>query len=192
VSRTNPLPPTPDDATDRREAARREAPKHARLLKSSRDGKVLSALMLPFYAMATPPGHGVLTTIGRKSGKRRRKCIRAIRSGDKAYAVMLRPPALAIKHPTAVAAWVLNIRTDPNVQLKLGRRTYRGIAREIRDPAELEAARAAICETVHLIDYGEADLHLRGHPTRSKIKQLHRYWFETGVPIVIDLAQTTA
>jgi deazaflavin-dependent oxidoreductase (nitroreductase family) len=181
-------PEAADTSADRREAALREAPKHGRLLKSARDGKVLSAIMLPFYGFATAPGHGVLTTIGRRSGTERRKCIRAIRRGNKAYVVMLRPPAAAIENPNAVAAWVLNIRANPSVRLKLGRRTYQGIAREITDPAELEAAREAICETVHLIDYGECDLHLRGLPTRSKIKELHRYWLETGVAIVIDLA----
>jgi len=41
---------------------------------------------------------------------------------------------------------------------------------------------------VHLIDYGECDLHLRGLPSRTKIKELHRYWFDTGIPIAIDLA----
>ena len=179
-----------DRAATRRDAAAREASKHARLLKSARDGKILSAIMLPFYAIATPRGHAVLTTIGRKTGKQRRKCIRAIRRGNRAYAVMLRPPALAIERPNAAAAWVLNIRSNPNVRLKLGRRSYRGVAREITDPGELEIAREAICDAVHLVDYGEADLHLRGLPTRAKIRDLHRYWFETGIPIAIDLADT--
>jgi len=177
-----------DDAAKRRAAAEREAPKHGRLFKSARDGRILSAIMLPFYAFATAPGHGVLTTNGRKSGKARRTCIRAIRRGDTAYLVMLRPPALSIENPTAVAAWVLNIRANPNVRLKLGRRVYRGTAREMADSTELQAAREAICNTVHLIDYGECDLHLRGLPSRTKIKELHRYWFDTGIPIAIDLA----
>jgi hypothetical protein len=38
-----------------------------------------------------------------------------------------------------------------------------------------------------LNDYGECSLHLRGLPTRAKIKDLHRYWFDTGIPLVIDL-----
>jgi len=188
---TSNLSPAADQIAERRAAALREAPKHSRLLRSARDGRLLSAIMLPFYAIATAPGHGVLTTVGRRSGKQRRKCIRAIRRANTAYVVMLRPPAAAIKNPDAVAAWVLNIRANPNVRLKLGRRTCRGVAREITDPAELQAAREAICETVHLIDYGECDLHRRGRPTRAKIKQLHRYWFDTGVPIAIDLAATT-
>jgi hypothetical protein len=117
----------------------------------------------------------------------RRKCIRAIRRGEKVFIVQLRPPALAIERPTAVAAWVWNIRSDPNVRLRIGRRTYAGTARELDDPLELEQAREAICEAVHAADYGECTLHLRGFPTREKIKALHRYWFDTGIPLVVDL-----
>jgi hypothetical protein len=49
-----------------------------------------------------------------------------------------------------------------------------------------EQAREAICETVTLFDYGECGVHLRGLPTRPKIKELHRYWFDTGIPLVIE------
>ena len=63
-----------------------------------------------------------------------------------------------------------------------------GTAREIDDPVELERANEAICETVNASDYGECLLHLRGLPTRAKIKALHRYWFDTGTPIVVELS----
>ena len=103
------------------------------------------------------------------------------------YIVALRPPELAIERPTAVSAWVWNIRANPNVGIHLGLRTYRGTAREIDDPLELERAREAVCETVNVSDYGECLLHLRGLPTRAKIEALHRYWFDTGIPLVIEL-----
>ncbi len=169
-----------------REVAIREAPKHRRLLRSAKDGRILSAFMLPFFAIRTPAGYAVLTTTGRKSGRQRRKCIRAIRRGDRVFIVQLRPPALAIERPTVVSAWLWNIRANPNVSLRIGRRTYAGTAREIEDPVELERAREAICETVHLIDFDECALHLRGRPTREKIRALHRYWFDTGIPLVVE------
>lgn len=172
-----------------RAAARSEAPKHGRLLESARDGRILSAVMLRVFAVSTPPGHGVLTTTGRRSGKQRRNYVRAIRRQDKVYVVMLRPPALALERPLAVSSWVWNIRSNPNVYVRLRRHTFAGVAREISDPIELQQAREAICETVHLIDYGECRLHLRGRPSRSKIKDLHRYWFDTGIPLVIELAE---
>jgi deazaflavin-dependent oxidoreductase (nitroreductase family) len=171
-----------------REAARVEAPKHRRLLRSDRDGRILSALMLPLLWPHAPRGFAILTTTGRKSGKRRRKCLRAIRRGGMVYIVALRPPELAIERPTAVAGWVWNIRSHPDVRIHLGLRTHRATAREIEDPDELERARDAICGAVNMSDYMECLLHLRGLPSRKKIEALHRYWFDTGIPLVVELS----
>src|SRR5260221_132047 len=184
---------TRSDAADRadaaavRDAAAKHASKHTRLIRSARGGRVLSALMLPFFMARPPSGFGVITTTGRKTGKTRRKCIRIIRRGSKAYIVQLRPPELAINRPTAVAAWVWNIRANPNVRLRIRGGTFEGVARELKDLAEVEQAREAICETVNLFDYGECDVHLRGLPTRAKIKELHRSWVDTGIPLVVEL-----
>jgi deazaflavin-dependent oxidoreductase (nitroreductase family) len=172
-----------------REAATAHAPKHGRLIRSARDGRIVSALTLPLFLVRPPAGFGVITTIGRKTGKARRKCIRFARRGNRVYVVQLRPPELAIKRPTAVSAWVHNIRANPNARLRIRGGTFTGIAREARDPEELAEAREALCETVNLFDYAECRLHLRGLPTRSRIKDLHRYWFDTGIPLVIELAQ---
>jgi deazaflavin-dependent oxidoreductase (nitroreductase family) len=179
------LRPAGPDAV--REAAIREDSKHARLLRSARDGRILSAMMLPFFLVRPPAGYGVLTTTGRRTGKRRRKCVRVTRRGDRAYLMMLRPPALAARNPTAVSAWVWNLRADPRVELRLPGATFAGIARELDEPDELAQAREALCETVNWFDYGECDAHLRGFPTRAKIEKLHRYWFDTGIPLAIDL-----
>ncbi len=172
-----------------RDAAARNASKHARLIRSAKDGRALSALMLPFFLVRPPAGYGVLTTTGRRTGKTRRKCIRVIRRGNRAYLVNLRPPKLAMSRPTARAAWAWNIRANPNVSLRIRGGTFAGVARELEEPAELEQAREALCETVHLFDYGECDLHLRGLPTRAKIKELHGYWFDTGIPFAIELRE---
>ena len=91
--------------------------------------------------------------------------------------------------PTAVAAWVWNIRANPNVKLRIRGGTFAGVARELTDPGDLAEAREALCQTVSLVDYAECRLHLRGLPTRSKIQDLHRYWFDTGIPLVIELAE---
>ncbi len=181
----------PADATSGetsvREAATREASKHARLIRSARDGRILSATMLPFFMVRPPKGYGVLTTTGRRTGKRRRKCVRVIRRGDRAYLVMLRPPAVAMSKPASVSAWVWNLRANPRVALRMRGGAVAGLARELTDPAELARARAALCETVSLFDYGECDMHLRGLPTRAKIEKLHGYWFDTGIPLVVEL-----
>jgi deazaflavin-dependent oxidoreductase (nitroreductase family) len=170
-----------------REAAAAEAPRHTRLIRTARDGRVVSALTLPVFLLRPPSGFGVITTTGRKTGKTRRKCIRVVRRGDRAYVVALRPPELAMKRPTAVSGWVWNIRADPNVKLRLRGGTFVGLARELADARELAEAREALCETVDFFDYAECSLHLRGLPTRSKIENLRRYWFDTGMPLVIEL-----
>jgi deazaflavin-dependent oxidoreductase (nitroreductase family) len=180
-----------DRAAAIREAAVVEQPKHRRLITSLRHGQILSALMLPDYQFGTPAGHAVLTTTGRKTGKARRKVIRAIRQDDRVYIVQLRLPKLAIETPLMVTAWVLNIRADPHVRLKLGRGTYAAVMREIDAPAELARAREIFCEPVHLVDYGESLLHLKGMPSHRKIRDLHRYWFYTGVPLVAELQSQT-
>ena len=143
--------------------------------------------MLPLFLVRPPSGFGVITTTGRKTGMARRKCIRMIRRGRKVYIVQLRPPELAITRPSTVAAWVWNIRSNPNVTLRVRGGTFAGVARELKDPAELADARGAFCETVKPFDYGECATHLRGLPTRSKIKELHSYWFDTGIPLAVDL-----
>jgi hypothetical protein len=117
--------------------------------------------------------------------------VRVIRRGDRANLVALRPPHLAVERPTATQAWVWNIRANPLVRLRIRGGAFDGIAWEITEDAELEQARSAICDPVFPSDYGECALHLRGLPTRTKVQELHRYWFETGIPVVIDLKETT-
>jgi deazaflavin-dependent oxidoreductase (nitroreductase family) len=172
-----------------REAAAAEAPKHTRLIRSAREGRVVSALTLLPMLLLPPSSFGVITTTGRRTGKARRKCMRVVRRGDRAYLVQLRPPELAMARPTAVAAWVWNIRANPNVKLRIRGGTFAGVARELTDAGEIADAREALCETVTVVDYFECRLHLRGLPTPSKIKDLHRYWFDTGIPLVIELAE---
>lgn len=171
------------------QAAAAEIGKHRRLLRTGRHGRILSAVMLPQFWLATPRGYGVLTTTGRKTGKSRHKCIRVIQRGDRAFVVALRPPHVTIASPSAIHAWVHNIRANPNVQLRIRGADFAGVAREITDAAERELARSVLCDAVFPNDYGECALHLSGLPTRAKVQELHRYWFDTGIPIAIDLKE---
>lgn len=175
-----------------RNAAAMQIGKHRGLLRSARRGKVLSAIMLPLLRISPAAGFGVLTTTGRKTGKARSKCVRAIRRAERVYLVALRPPHVAVETPGAVHAWVWNIRSDPRVRLRMSGGTFDGFAREITDCAERERARRAICDTVNPLDYAECALHLRGLPTRAKVQELHRYWFSTGIPVAVDLKETPA
>lgn len=115
--------------------------------------------------------------------------MRIIRRGDRAYLVALVPPQVVAVRPTAVNAWVHNIRACPQVRLRIPGGVFEGVAREISDPDELAQAQSVLCDTVAAMDFCECALHLRGLPTRTKVKELHRYWFETGIPVVIDLQE---
>lgn len=148
------------------------------LVRSPAGARVLSALQFPFFAVLPPSGFGVIITTGRRTGKARRKCVRVIRNGNKAFIVSI---------AGADAAWVKNIRANPEVRLRMRGGRFRGVGREVSGPAERQQAMAAYCETVNPFDYGECSMHRRGRPTRSKINELHRNWFEGGLPLVVEL-----
>ena len=152
---------------------------HNPLVRSPAGGRVLSALQLPWFMVLPPRGFGVITMTGRRTGKTRRKCIRAIRGGDRAYLVSI----------GARNAWLRNVRANPSVRLRIRGGTFPGVARELRDSAERQEARAAFCETVNPFDYLECVMHRTGRPSRSKIKELHRSWFDGGFPLVVKLGE---
>lgn len=146
-----------------------------------RSGRLLSASMLPLFQLRPPAGFGVLTTTGRKTGKARRKCVRAIRSADdsRVYIVSI---------DGAGNGWVKNIEANPHVRLRVRGGRFMGVARRLRETAETQEAMATYCEPVNPFDYVECANWRKGRPTQSKIKQLHRTWFERGVPLVVERA----
>jgi len=148
------------------------------LTSDPRGGRLLSALQLPLFTLRPPRGYGVLTTIGRKTGKQRRRCVRAIRVGETAYLAAIGGPG---------AQWLRNLRANPNVTLRTRDGAFNGRARELED-AERATAKAAYCETFHPFELLEYLAHMRGRPTRARMRALHEYWFTTGSPIAIDLA----
>jgi len=148
------------------------------LVQTHLGGRLLSASMLPWFTVIPPKGCGVLTTTGRKTGKARRRCVRVIRRGDKVFLVAIGGEA---------SRWLKNIRANPNVRLRIRGGNYRGVARDLRDSDERAEAKAAYCETVTPFDNLENRAHRKGRPTREKTIELHRAWFEGGVPFVIEL-----
>ncbi len=158
--------------------------------RSPTGGRVLSALTLPRFTILPPVGYGVLTTIGRRTGKRRRRCIHLVRHGNRAYIVMLRPSAVA-REAGWTAGWLWNIRSNPNVRLRIRVGAIRGAtlsarARELTDAEELRAARAVYCDAVNPLDRAEYIFHRRQRPTRVRIEALHRQWFDSGIPLAIE------
>jgi deazaflavin-dependent oxidoreductase (nitroreductase family) len=143
-------------------------------------GRILSALQLPWFTLMPPRGYGVLTTSGRKTGKKRRKCVRAIRRGDTFYLVSLRGP---------YGAWMGNIHANPRVSLRIKGGTLEGLAREINDSPEFDQAKQVYCGTLNPFDRMSYRMHRRGRPTAERIRALHEHWFTVGTPVVIELSE---
>ena len=151
-----------------------------RLVQTPSGGRILSAAMLPWFTLLPPKGCGVLTTTGRKTGKPRPRCVRAIRRDERVFVV-----AIGGEHNR----WLKNIRANPSVRLRIPGGTFNGVARELIDADERAEAMAAYCGDVNPFDYFENRAHRKGRPTRSKIVELHRTWFDGGVPLVIELGK---
>lgn len=128
-----------------------------RFTGSSAGGRALSAIQLPFFLAHPPANFGVLSTTGRKTGKRRRRCIRAVRSGDRVYMV-------AIKG-VATTGWAKNALAAAEVRLRLPGGSVSGCAREVNE-AEAPEALATYANTVHWFDYLMCVYWLNGRPTR--------------------------
>ena len=141
-------------------------------------GRILSAIQMPLFLVLPPRGVAVLTTIGRKTGKKRRKCVRAIRRGNKVFLVSLRG---------RYGAWYKNLMSNPRVELRIRGGRFHGMAREIADAGEYQEAQEAYCGTVTFFDRLEYLNHRTGRPTRARIQELHTRWFTVCAPLVIDL-----
>jgi deazaflavin-dependent oxidoreductase (nitroreductase family) len=148
-------------------------------LTTSRTGaRILNAFQVPAFTILPPRGVAVLTTIGRKTGKRRRNCVRAIRRGNQVFVV-----SLAGRY----GGWYRNLAANPRAQLRMRGGWFRGMVREIEDEAELAQARQIYCDTVTFFDRIEYLNHRKGRPTRERIRALHTRWFAVCMPLVFDV-----
>jgi deazaflavin-dependent oxidoreductase (nitroreductase family) len=145
---------------------------------SHRSGRILSAMHLPFFQLRPPRDYGILTMTGHKTGKRRSRCLRAARRGDKAFLV-------AIKG-AGVTHWAKNVLANPDVKLRLPGGRFSGVAREAQ-PEELDEGREAYSADVGWFERFEWRVWRKDRYTPEKSRELHREWFDTGTPIVIEL-----
>lgn len=131
-----------------------------------------------WMVMPTPNGLAVVTTKGRKSGKRRARAMRGVRVGDRVYAVAI----LGRR-----SDWLANVKAEPNVTIKLGARTYRASARELVDPDERARAAETYRPVAGWYDYVDYASFVWDIPTRSKLRRVHDKWFANGIPVVFEL-----
>lgn len=146
---------------------------------SATGGRILSASQLPWFTLRPPLGFGVLTTVGRRTGKKRRKCVRAIRNGDYVYVVSL---------GGSTSAWLLNLQANPRVMLRIRGGRFEGAAREITDPAERRQAKQVYAGTINSVDRMEYRMHRPDRPTADRIQKMHEKWFTDGTAVVIELS----
>lgn len=151
------------------------------LTTTLRGARILSAIMLPWFRLYPPAGFGAICTTGRNTGKTRRRCVRVIRQGNRAFLVAI---------PGSNAAWLKNIEADPHVRLRIRGGSVAGTARRVVNTGDLDEASDAYCGTVNRMDFLAYVVHRPGRPTPERISDLHRLWFRTGTPLVITLEST--
>jgi deazaflavin-dependent oxidoreductase (nitroreductase family) len=131
-----------------------------------------------FRLLPMPRGFILLTVTGRKSGKPRRRPVRAVRRSDTLY-----PCAILGER----SDWLRNVRVEPRVRVKIGGRTRSGRAREVTDEAERAEASAQYVDEVFPYDYMDYPTVDWGIPTRNRIRRAHEEWLSRGVLVAIDL-----
>ena len=141
--------------------------------------RLSNLLMVPlFRLLPVSRGFALLTVTGRRSGKARRRPVRAVRRGDTLYAVAMLGER---------SDWLRNVRKKPLVGVKLAGASYRGAAREATDHAERDAAIDSYVGEVVPADYADYASYHWGWPTRRKIQEAHRRWAEEGIIVAIDI-----
>ncbi|MBI1885424.1 MAG: nitroreductase family deazaflavin-dependent oxidoreductase [Chloroflexi bacterium] len=142
-----------------------------------------NVIMRPMFRLfPVPDGFTLLTTVGRRSGKPRSQPVRAVRRDKSVYITRI----MLAKRP---ADWLRNVRANPRVRVKMGRRSYEGVAREVTDPSEREAAASVYLSVVTPFDYFDYASLYWGFPTRRKIDEVHRRWVREGTVVRIDLEE---
>jgi len=131
-----------------------------------------------FRVLPLPRGFTLLTVTGRRTGRRRRRPIRAIRDGSTLYGVAILG---------ARSDWLRNLRANPRAQARVGMRTREATLREITDAAEREKAERLYVETVVPYDYFDVPLVDWTWPSPARIRRSHRDWLQRGTLVAFEL-----
>ena len=100
-----------------------------------------------------------------------------VRRGDRAYLVSIKGRS---------THWAKNLLANPEVNLRLRDGRYSGRAREVR-PEERDEGREAYSDHVGWFERFEWPIWRKDKFTPEKCRELHREWFDTGLPVVVDL-----
>jgi deazaflavin-dependent oxidoreductase (nitroreductase family) len=131
-----------------------------------------------FRVLPVPRGFALLTVTGRRSGRRRRRPIRAIREGTTLYGVAILGER---------SDWLRNLRANPIAQARLGVRTRSIKLREVTDPIEREKAEQLYIQTVVPYDYFDVPIVDWTFPSPARIRKSHRDWLQRGTLVALEL-----
>jgi deazaflavin-dependent oxidoreductase (nitroreductase family) len=131
-----------------------------------------------FRVVPLPRGFALLTITGRRTGKKRRRPIRAIREGSTLYGVAI----MGTK-----SDWLRNLRADPNAQARVGIKTRRIRLREITDAGEREKIERLYIDTVVPYDYFDVPIVDWTFPSPARIRKSHRDWIKVGTLVALEL-----
>ena len=138
----------------------------------------VSGMWVFFRLLPVPRGFALLTATGRRSGKRRRRPIRAIRDGATIYAVAILGER---------SDWLRNVRANPRATARLSTRTRPVAMREITDSSEREKAEQLYLETVVPYDYFDVPIVDWTWPSASRIRRSHQEWLKRGTLVALEL-----
>ncbi len=160
------------------EAGTSDPPKKRRnpLTASSLGGRVLSSSQLPWFLVRPPRDYGVLETVGRKSGRRRRCCVRVVEHDDQAGIVAIGGPGVG---------WLANLEAEPQVRIRTRPGWRSATAQIVTDFPEV--LRSKYQESNGLFCYGEYLMWRSGRPTIEGMRDLHRTWLDNGVLVLLSL-----
>ena len=102
-----------------------------------------------------------------------------VRRGDKVFLVAIKGRG---------TYWAENALANPEVKLRLPGARFRGRARELR-PDEREEGREAYLADVGWFERLEWRAWRNDGFTADKSRDLHGEWFDTGMPLVVELDQ---
>ncbi len=145
------------------------------LTASSLGGRVLSASQLPWFLIRPPRNYGVLETVGRRSGQRRR-CLRIVEDENQAGIVAIGGQGVG---------WLANLTKTPQVRIRTRGGWRPATAQVVVDFPE--ALRTQYEESSGAFCYGEYLMWRSGRPATDGIRDLHVTWLDTGVLVLLDL-----
>jgi deazaflavin-dependent oxidoreductase (nitroreductase family) len=130
-----------------------------------------------WFRFACPRGYAVLTTIGRRTGRTRRSCVRAVMTGDR---------AILVATGGRGCAWLVNLEAHPVVELHIGRSSRRGTARLAASDVARTLTRE-FADPVYNWDRLASVVNQRGLPTTARIRAMHQRWCREGLMALVDL-----